>query len=87
MLLLQMTHLDHIIPVQHQICISLMLPQISSIRHHKFEVGLQKLVSVVGHGLGSRTAVPSSSMALIMSPAPAILGVGVVLEVEQMVCA
>ena len=83
----RMAHLNHIIPVQHQICISLMLPQIASIRHHKLEVGLQKLVSVIGHWLGSRSAVPASSTAFIMSSAPAMLGIGVVLKIEQMVCA
>lgn len=64
-----MLYLHHIIPIKHQVCICLMFLQIPSIRNQEPEVGLQKLVPVVGHGFGSTPAGPPSPPALIIASA------------------
>ncbi len=46
-----------------------MFLQIPSIRNQEPEVGLQKLVPVVGHWFGGRPAVPPSPPALVIASA------------------
>lgn len=55
------TYLDNIVPVQHEVCISLVPPQVSCIRDQEAEVGLQELVAVVG--LWPRPCPPPAAQA------------------------
>ena len=66
-------YLDNVVPVQHEVGIGLMSPQISRVRHQEAEVGLQELVAVVGLRAGPRpppAARPAPGTRCSPSPAP-----------------